>query len=336
MKAAVIHEHGGLEQIRVEEIPEPKAAPAEVVLEVRASALNHLDVWVRNGRPGLALEMPHVLGSDAAGVVVERGLGVDNVCVGDEVLLNPGLSCGSCEFCTRGEQSECLTFGIVGLTRPGSFAERLAVPAANLHPKPAHLTFEEAAALPLASVTAWRMLMTRARLRPGESVLIHGIGGGVALAALQLAKLADAAVIVTSSSDEKLARARTLGADHAVNYKSSPDVADEIRDITSGRGVDIVIDSVGAATWAIDFSVVRRGGRIVLCGVTTGGAAETNLQSLYWNQVTVMGSTMGSHDDFRQMLRAVTAARLKPVVDLVEPLTRCPEAIGRMENGDQF
>ena len=336
MKAAVIHEHGELDRIRVEDIPEPKAGQGEVVLEVRSAALNHLDIWVRKGRPGVTLTMPYVLGSDAAGVVVELGPGTHGVKVGDEVILNPGLSCGFCESCRRGQQSECASFSIVGAGRPGTFAEKVAVPFCNVFPKPAHLSFDEAAALPLSYQTAWRMLMSRAGLKPGETVLIHGIGGGVALAALQLAKLAGAEVIVTSSSDEKLSRAAGLGADHTVNYKTAKDVAAIVKDITGGRGVDVVVDSVGAGTWDTNFNLVRRGGRNVMCGVTTGGQAPTNLRALYWNQLTIMGSTMGSHEDFRLMLRAVAAAGLEPVIDSVHPLENVAEATGRMEAGEQF
>jgi len=335
VKAVVIRKHGGLDCVRMEEIPEPRAGYAEVVLHVHAAAINHLDIWVRKGRPGLVVKMPHVLGCDASGIVAEVGDGVEGLGIGDEFLLNPGVSCGSCEFCNRGEQSECTSFGIIGMSRPGTFAERVAVPAANLHRKPPHLSFEGAAALPLAYVTAWRMLMTRAKLRAGETVLIHGIGGGVALAALQLAKLVGAEVIVTSSSDEKLARAKDLGADHKVNYEVA-DVAQRVSEITSGRGVDVVFDTVGAPTWPVDFSSVRRGGRIVLCGVTSGSTAQTDLRKLYWNQLTILGSTMGSHEDFRQMLRAVATARLKPVIDSVEPLDRCREAMAKMEKGEQF
>ena len=336
MKAAVIHEHGGLDRVRVEEVPEPKVGEGEVLLEVRSAALNHLDIWVRKGRPGLALRMPHVLGSDAAGIVVELGSGTHGVKVGDEVILNPGLSCGCCESCLRGQQSECISFSIVGAGKPGTFAEKVAVPSCNVFPKPAHLNFDEAAALPLVYQTAWRMLMTRAGLKPGETVLIHGIGGGVALAALQLAKLAGAEVIVTSSSDEKLSKARAIGADHAVNYKSVDNVATEVKDITEGRGVDVVIDAIGAGTWDTNFNLVRRGGRIVLCGITTGGEAKTNLRALYWNQLTIMGSTMGSHEDVRLMLKAVTTAGLKPVIDSVRPLKDIANAMGRMEAGEQF
>jgi len=336
MRAAVIHEHGGLDCVGVEEIPEPKAGAGEVVLEVRSAALNHLDIWVRKGRPGITLKMPHVLGSDGAGVIAELGSGTHGVKVGDEVILNPGLSCGFCESCRRGQQSECTSFSIVGAGRPGTFAEKVAVPFYNVFPKPAHLNFDEAAALPLVYQTAWRMLMTRAALKPGETVLIHGIGGGVALAALQLAKLAGAEVIVTSSSDEKLAKAAGFGADYTINYKTVENVATVVKDITKGRGVDVVIDAVGAGTWDTNFNLVRRGGRIVLCGVTTGGQAPTNLRALYWNQLTIMGSTMGSHEDVRLMLRAVTTAGLKPVIDSVRPLENAADAMGRMEAGEQF
>lgn len=336
MKAAMIQEHGSVDCVAVGEYPDPKAGEGEVVLEVRSAALNHLDIWVRKGRPGVQLDMPHVLGSDGAGVVIEVGPRTHGINVGDEVILNPGLSCGYCESCGRGQQSECTSFGIVGMSRPGTFAEKIAVPFQNVYPKPAHLSFDEAAALPLAYQTAWRMLMTRAGLRAGETVLINGIGGGVALAALQLAKLAGAEVIVTSSSDEKLSRAKTIGADHTVNYQTIDDLIGTIRDITNGRGVDIVIDSVGAATWSTNFGVARRGGRIVLCGITTGPEAATNLQALYWNQLTVMGSTMGSNEDVRQMLRAVEATKLKPIMDSVKSLEKIGDAMSRMEAGEQF
>jgi len=336
VKAAVIFENGDLDCIKYEDVPEPVVASGEVLIEVHAAALNHLDIWVRKGRPGLELPVPHILGSDAAGVVHEVGEGVDHVRPGDEVVINPGLSCGRCEFCRRGEQSECISFGIVGMNRPGTFAERVTVPAANVFLKPAHLTMVEAAALPLAYVTAWRMLLSRARLQPGETVLIHGIGGGVALAGLQLARLAGARVLVTSSSDDKLMRAREFGADEGVNYANNPCLGDAIRDLTGGRGVDVVLDTVGAATWAVNFKAVRRGGRIVHCGVTTGAETTVNISQLYWNHIVVMGSTMGSDEEFRQMVSAVTAARISPVVDSVYPLNRVQEATQRMEAGEQF
>jgi NADPH:quinone reductase-like Zn-dependent oxidoreductase len=241
-----------------------------------------------------------------------------------------------CEFCRRGEQSECLSFGIVGMTRPGTFADRVTVPAQNVFAKPKHLTMVEAAALPLAYLTAWRMLMSRAQLKPGETVLIHGVGGGVALAGLQLACMAGARVLVTSSSDDKLMRAREFGAHEGVNYANNPVLGDAIRDLTNGRGVDIALDTVGAATWPVNFKAVRRGGRIVHCGVTTGTEATVNISQLYWNHLVVMGSTMGSDEEFRQLLAAVSASHMRPVVDSVHPLNRVREATQLMEAGDQF
>ena len=336
MKAVTIREHGGPDVVRVEDVDAPSAAAGEVVLDVRAAALNHLDLWVRIGRPGMDLEFPHVLGSDAAGVVAEVGEGVHGPAEGDEVVVNPGLPCGCCEACRRGEQSECSTYSIVGLGRWGTFAERVAVPARCVSPKPAHLDWTEAAALPLAYLTAWRMLMTRARLGAGETVLIHGIGGGVALASLAIAKLAGAWAVVTSSSDDKLARAEDLGADVTVNYRTEPDVAKAVIGATGGRGADVVVDTVGADTWAVNFQAVRRGGRIVNCGVTTGAEATTPLHALYWKQVTVLGSTMGSDEDFRRLLAAVEANELAPVVHATYPLADAADALACMEAGEQF
>lgn len=335
MKAVYIKAHGGMDQVRVGQLDDPTPKDDEVVLAVRAAALNHLDIHVRNGRPGFDIPMPHVLGSDAAGVIVAVGPRSHAVREGDEVILNPGLSCGCCEFCLRGEQSLCASFGIVGLSRPGTFAEKVAVPFWCVRPKPAYLTFEEAAALPLATLTAWRMLMTRCNLQAGDTVLIHGIGGGVALAGLAIARNAGAQVIVTSSSDVKLGKASALGAHHTINYKTQ-DVAARVREITRGRGVDIVMDSVGAATWPVDFAAVRRGGKIVLCGVTSGPLAETNLQALYWNQLNIMGSTIGSAEDFRRMLAAVDTANFRPVIDSVLPIDDAPQALQKMESGAQF
>jgi NADPH:quinone reductase-like Zn-dependent oxidoreductase len=335
MKAALITEHGGIEKVSVDEINKPKPGPGEVLVQVKSAALNHLDIWVRKGRPGVNITMPHILGSDAAGTISELGDGVTGVAVGDEVIINPGLGCGYCEYCSRGEQSECISFDIVGFGHQGAFAEFVAVPAANVYPKPKYLDFNEVAALPLVFVTAWRMLMTRAELKTGQTVLIHGIGGGVALAALQLAKLAGANVIVTSSSDEKLSKAEQIGAKHTINYKRR-DVAVCAKELTSGRGVDVVIDTVGAATLSTDLACVRRGGKIVFCGVTSGPKAEADLQAVYWNQLTIMGSTMGSNDDFRAMLSTVSAAGLKPVIDSVFPFAEVCQAMSKMETGSQF
>ncbi len=334
MKAVVITEHGGLDKVKLAEIARPKPKSGEVLIQVKSAALNHLDIWARKG--GRAkLQMPHILGSDGSGVITEIGEGVEGLKIGDEILINPGLSCGRCEFCMRGEQSECVSFGIIGMASPGTFAEYVSVPAVNVYPKPAHLSFDEAAALPLAYITAWRMLMNRAGLKPGQTLLIHGIGGGVALAGLQLVKLTGASVIVTSSSDEKLKKAAQIGADSIINYKTA-DVALKVNDITNGRGVDIILETVGAATWPLDFDCVRRGGKIVICGVTTGPKAETNLQALYWNQVSIIGSTMGSNEDFRQLLSAISISKMKPIIDLAHPLENFYDAFLKMEQGAQF
>jgi NADPH:quinone reductase-like Zn-dependent oxidoreductase len=332
----MISRYGGPEVIAIEDVDAPEVRPGEVLVDVRAAALNHLDVWVRRGARGDELAEPYIPGSDASGIVRAVGEGATSVHPGDAVLLNPGLCCGRCEFCRAGEQSLCVDFGIVGMSRPGTFAEQVAVPARCIQPKPDHLTFEEAACLGISYITAWRMLVTRAQAQPGETVLIHGIGGAVALAGLQFAVLNSCSAIVTSSSNEKLGKSVALGAAETVNYRETEDLAAEIRTLTDGRGVDIAFDAVGAATWPQDFAAVRRGGRIVQCGVTTGSEAPTNLQQLHWNQITVLGSTMGSDEDVRAMLAAVRAAELHPVVDEVFPLDAAGEAAERMEAGRQF
>ena len=336
MKAAVIHQNGGADQLVLHEVPQPEPRPGEVLIKIRAAALNHLDIWLRMGRPGSNMTFPHILGADAAGEVAAVGAGVTGVQVGQEVIINPGLGCTHCAWCARGEQSECPDFTIVGMKNPGTYAEYVTVPAENVQPKPEHLSWEEAAALPLAYLTAWRMLFTRARLFPGETVLIHGIGGGVALAALQLAHLAGARAIVTSSSEDKLERAKGLGAAHAFSSKDGQALVKAVLDVTSGYGADVAIDSVGAATFPVNLDAIRKGGRIVHCGVTSGPKAEANLSTLYWKQLSVLGSTMGSQEDFRQLLNAVDAAQLKPVMDQVFPLADAGKAQARMEAGKQF
>lgn len=335
MRAAAIQRHGGLDEIQMMELPRPEARPGEVVIQVKSIGLNHLDIWMRKGRPGLNFRFPHPLGSDASGIVSEVGAGVEQVRVGDEVIINPGLSCMQCEWCLRGAHSECPGFGIVGMVRHGTYAEYVAVPAVNVYPKPAHLNWDEAAALPLAHLTAWRMLFTRANARPGETALIHGIGGGVALALLQLAKASGLRVIVTSSDSAKLERARALGADECVNYREEG-VAAKALAWTEGRGVDLCLDTVGAQTWPINFEAVRKAGRIVHCGVTTGPATEVNIAALYWKQLSVLGSTMGSHEDFRLLLSFAEATGLKPVMDSVHSLDEARAAQDRMERGEQF
>jgi NADPH:quinone reductase-like Zn-dependent oxidoreductase len=335
MKAIAITAHGGIDQMQYLDVDRPQLGPRDVLINARAVALNHLDIWVRNGLPGAKLTMPHILGADGAGVVAEVGSEVHTVRVGDRVLINPALNCGVCEFCHAGEQSLCARFGIVGETGPGTFAEYFKIPQENAHPIPEGLSWEEAAALPLVFVTAWRMLISKAAIKPGEDILILGIGGGVATAALQIAKSLGLRAIVTSSSDEKLQQAKNLSADVAINY-TTQDFAREVRDVTKRRGVDVVVDSVGGDSHVKSLACLVKGGRLVTCGATAGPRPQTDLQRIFWNQLTVFGSTMGNMREFVEMLNFVRKRGVKPVIDRVLPLTDAAQAMARMEEGKQF
>lgn len=335
MKAAFIREHGGPEKVEFGELPDPVPGPGTVRVKLRAAALNHLDIFVRNGIPGIAPAMPHVLGADGAGTVESAGPGVTAPKAGDEVVLNPGVSCGSCEYCRDGEHSLCVAFGLVGEHLPGTFAEYVVVPAENAYPKPPALSWEEAAAFPLTFVTAWRMLVGKARVLPGETMLIIGIGGGVAVAALQIAKLLGMKVFVTSGSPEKLARAEALGAAAGIDH-SRADFSKEIRKLTGKRGVDVVLDSVGKATWRQSIASAARGGRLITCGATTGADPQTDLARIFWNQLTVYGSTMGSQGEFTAMRKIFEEGKVRPVVDASYPLSRAREAMEALEGKRQF
>ncbi|MFQ5744141.1 MAG: zinc-binding dehydrogenase [Acidobacteriota bacterium] len=335
MRAALIHRHGGIESVRVEDVPVPSPAAGEVRVGLRAAALNHLDLFVVDGIPGLQLPMPHILGSDGAGVIEEVGEGVSSCSVGDEVVLNPGLWCGNCEYCLAGEESTCVGYRLLGEHVDGTFAEALAVPEANCHPKPPDLSWVEAAAFPLVTLTAWRMLVSKARVREGETVLIHGIGGGASLAALRIARRAGARVYVTSHSEEKRTRALELGAEAAIDY-TTMDVAQEICRLTGKRGVDIVVDNVGEATFAASIKACSKGGRIVTCGATTGADIPVDVRRLFWGQLTILGSTMGNEAEFRAMLAAVRAGDLQPVVDRSYPLDEVADALGRLRAAEQL
>jgi len=334
MRALYFDEHGGLDRLQHGERPLPAPGAGEVRVRLVAAALNHLDLFVLGGLPGVPVSLPHIGGADGAGVVDAVGEGVTGVASGDEVVFDPGLSCGHCEQCLKGEQSQCLGYGILGEHVDGTFAEAVIVPAASLAAKPEHLGWEEAAAFPLTFLTAWRMLIERGALRPGESVLIHGIGGGVALACLQLAKASGARVLVTSRSEEKLERARELGADELI--PAGDDVAREVRRRTGKRGVDVVVDSVGKATWMQSLKAAAKGGRIVTCGATTGPDPAEEIRLIFWNQLSIIGSTMGSREDWRRLVAAVRAHRLRPVVDSVIPLAEGRTAYERMEAAGQF
>lgn len=320
MKAIRIHEDGGPEVLRYEDAPDPAAGRGEVLVELRAASLNRLDLWIRKGLP--SVPKPRILGADGAGVVAALGEGVEGLEPGQRVVINPGLRDGE-------------TITVVGEHTDGTHAELIAVPATNVHPLPESIGFQEAAAFPLVFETAYRMLVTKARLEPGEWVLVWGIGGGLATAALAIAKALGARVLVTSSSEEKLARARALGADAVVNHASG-DVRAEAKRVTGGRGIDLVVEHVGEATWQTSLAVVRPGGRVTVCGATTGPNPPATLHRIWWKQLTVYGSTMGSRADFDGAFELVASGRARPVVDSVYPLAEARAAHERLERGDQL
>jgi NADPH2:quinone reductase len=336
MKAVFLTAHGGNDVLSFGDQPDPVPGAGEVLVRIEAAALNGLDIFVRNGIPGVPVTFPHVPGADGTGVVEALGEGVKGPAPGTRVVLQPGLSCGTCEFCLAGEGSLCVSFRILGEHLAGTFAEKVAVPRANVYPAPGRLSPEKAAAFPLVGLTAWRMLVTRAALRPGETVLVHGIGGGVSTMAVQIAKLCGASrVFVTSSSKEKLEKARALGADETIDYKAA-DVGKAIRELTKKRGVDVVVDSVGAATWRHSLNSAAKNGRIVTCGATSGPNPEEEIRTIFWKQLTILGSTMGTDAEFTAMLSAVEAGRIDPVVDSVFPLSDARQAYERMASGAAF
>ncbi len=337
MRALTISAHGGIERITYKtDVAEPAiAAPTEVRVRIHAAALNHLDLFVVNGVPGVTITKDWILGADGAGVVDAVGSAVTNVKPGDRVLLNPGVSCRECEYCREGDQPLCVKYGILGEHRPGTLADLIVVPAVNAYVIPADVSWEVAAAFPLATLTAWRMLVSRAKLRAGETVLIWGIGGGVALAALQIAKRIGARVFVTSGSAEKLARARALGADETFDHHQQ-DVAKEIRALTAKRGVDVVVDNVGAATWKRSLLALGKRGRLVTCGGTSGPIVESDVRRMFWNHLTLMGSTMGNDAEFAAIMGALAEGALVPPVDSVFPLAEGRAAFARLESAQQF
>jgi NADPH:quinone reductase-like Zn-dependent oxidoreductase len=335
MKAVVIREHGGREKLLLEEVPEPEVGPGQIRLRVRACALNHLDIWVRKGLPHLRLSYPHILGADIAGEVESVGPGVKGVEVGQRALLSPGVSCGTCRECLAGRDNLCRSYGILGESRAGGYAELISVPAANLLPFPEGMDFARAAAIPLAFQTAWQMLAEKAVVRPGEVVMILAAGSGVGSAGIQIAKLLGATVIATASTEEKLARARELGADHVINHAEA-DIVAEVKRLTRRRGVDVVFEHVGAATWQKSILSCASGGRIVTCGATSGWEAPTDLRHVFFRQISILGSTMGSKSVLFDVIKHVEAGRLRPVVDSVLPLEEAAEAHRLLEERAQF
>ena len=335
MKAIQFQQHGGPEVLKYVEVTDPAIRPGEVLVRVRACALNRLDLWVRQGLPNVPIPLPHIPGSDVAGEIAQVGSGVTTVRAGQKVVLVPGVTCGKCAACLAGLDNRCRQFTNLGYMVDGGCAEFVRVPEVNCLPYPQNLSFEQAAAVPLVFQTAWHMLVARAELQPGEDVLILGAGSGVGVAAIQIAKFFGAKVIATASSDEKLVKARELGADHTINHKSQK-IRDEVRRITGKRGVDVVFEHVGTATWDDSLASLAASGRLVTCGATTGYDAKVDLRFLFTRQLSLLGSYMGTKNDLRTVMKLVAGGRLKPVVDRVFPLAEAAAAHAYLESGAQF
>lgn len=335
MKAAIFQQHGGPEVIEIADVPQPQAQPGYVLIAVRAAAMNHLDLWARRGLPGLRLEFPHIGGSDITGTIAEIGEGVEDLEPGTRVLVNPSLWCGHCEWCRKGEESLCTSYRIIGEHLNGGFAEFVTVPARNVLPIPDNLAFEDAAAVPLVYQTAWRGVISRGRLRPGETILITGCSGGVSTAALQIAKLTGAYVFAVTSGEDKSQRLRDLGADVVID-RLEHDFAKEIRSATEKRGVDMVLDSVGESIWPELARTLARNGRLVTYGATTGSKGQIDIRLAFWKQLQVIGTTMSSRSEFEEVMSLVFQGDLEPVIDVVWPLEKAREAHQRLEAGEQF
>lgn len=335
MKAAVFWQHGGPEVVEIADVPRPELGAGQVLIAVRAAALNHLDLWARRGLPGLQFEFPHIGGSDIAGVVEACGDGVDGPAPGTRVLVNPSLWCGGCDWCLKGEESLCTSYKIIGEHVNGGFAEFAAVPAANAMPIPDDLSFEEAAAVPLVYQTAWRGLVSRGKLQAGEYLLVTGASGGVSTAAIQIAKHVGATVFAVTSGPDKADRVRALGADHVIDRLES-DFSKEVWKATEKRGVDMAFDSVGEAVWPDLLRSLARDGRLVSYGATSGAAGQVEIRLTFWKQLQIIGTTMSSVSEFKQVMSLVFEKKLRPVIDVVWPLERARDAHQRLEAGQQF
>ena len=335
MNAVVFDRTGGPEVLEVREVPDPRPAADEVVLDVKACGMNHLDLWVRSGALGLEIEMPHILGSDVVGIAREVGAGVRHVKPGDKVLVLPVLSCGTCPQCLAGDDHLCRFYDLVGRKRNGGYAERVAVPGANCLSYPENLSWEQAAAVPVVFLTAWHMLVTRAKLAPGEDCLVIGAGSGVGSVAVQLARMLGARVIATAGSDAKLARAKALGAHDVVNHRAA-DVAAEVRRLTGRKGVEVVFEHVGGPIFEQCVAALARNGRLVTCGATIGNRVSLDLNVLFGRHLTLLGSWMGRKSELVRALEFVRDGRLVPVVDTVLPLEKAREAHARLDSGQTF
>jgi NADPH:quinone reductase-like Zn-dependent oxidoreductase len=335
MRAIVINRHGEPDVLEPAELPVPDIAPNEVLVRVKACALNHLDVWIRRGLPGIETPLPHILGSDISGLVEQVGSLVRNAKPGAEVVLSPGISCMECEMCLGGRDNLCSGYHMLGYKSSGGYAEYVKCPAVNVLRKPQNLSFEEAASIPLVYVTSWHMLVDRVALKPGETLLVHAAGSGVGSAAIQIGKLLGARVFATASTQQKLDKARELGADETINYQET-DFLDEVRRLTGKRGVDVVFEHTGEATWEKSIRSLARGGRLVTCGATSGFDGGVDIRYLFSRQISLHGSYMGAKRELIEVMRLVEMGKLRGVVDRVLPLSRVAEAHRAMEDRAQF
>lgn len=336
MRALGFNQHGTIEQIKLLDLPKPKPTANEVLLQIKASALNHLDLWVLKGWSGLNLALPHICGSDAAGVIVECGEYVTEFSIGDRVAVDPGVNLYDDEYTDSGHPSVSPGFRIIGEQLPGTHAEYQVIPAKNLIKIPEHISFEVAAASGLVGVTAWRMLVQRAHIQAGETVLIIGAGGGVNSMAIQIAKLAGATVYAITSNDEKLTKAKALGADMVLNYNTEPEWAKHLLQLTNKKGFDIVVDNVGQATLKTSMRLVKPGGRIIIVGNTSGPLVEIDIRYIFGKQISLIGSTMGSHSDYRKVMQAVFTGKIAPPIHAAFPLEQGIAAMRLLEQQQQF
>lgn len=337
MKAAYFKKHGELNEVEIGELETPELRPNDVLIETRYGALNHLDLFVIRGWAGLKLALPHVIGADGSGIIKEVGSEVTTVAIGEKVTINPTLSCGKCQHCLSGNQVFCKEFSILGENRWGTFSEFIKIPEVNVLKVPNNFPLDKAAAAPLTFLTAYRMLITQGRLTQGDYVFIHGAGGGVSSAAIQIAKLYGATVITSTSTPEKIEKAKSLGADHVINYMENKDFSKYVySELTHRRGIDIVIDSVGQATFPVSLRLCRPGGRIVTCGVTSGPTTQIDLRNIFWKHLEIKGSTMGNQKEYREVMDLIFQNKLNPIVDKTFPLDRAREALEYLGGGIQF
>lgn len=335
MRAVRIHEHGGPEKLILEEINEPKVNASEVIVRVKACAINHLDIWTRKGLPNVRIPLPIIPGSDISGEIVEIGNLVKDFKKGDSVIVSPGISCGSCYYCTNGEENLCRGYKILGYMVDGGYAEYVCVPERNLIHKPENLSYEEAAAIPLVSLTAWNMLVKKAKIKPGEFVLVIGAGSGVGSIAVQIAKLFGGIVLATAGSDEKLNKAASLGAQYLINH-SKQDIYEEVRKITDKRGVDIVFEHAGEAVWEKCIMSLAPKGRLVTCGATTGPFGKTDIRYIFSRQLSIIGSYMGTKADLLECLEFYKKGLLRAIVDRKFDLSEAPDAHRYVEQRNHF